>query len=359
MGEAFWSLADEPASTLRAVVLGGEGRAFCAGADIAWMRAAMTLSAEENVEDALGLADTLAAIDACPVPVVVRVQGAALGGGAGLCAVGDVVVAEAGARFGFPEVRLGLVGATISPFVVRRIGEGVTRALFASGELIDAAEARRIGLVHHVAEGEAALDATVDGSWPASWRAVRRPSGRRRRSCARWRLQLRRAGGDAPAGQRTAELLAQAAAGLCRGGGGPGRLRGADGVRRGRRRTTPRDTPPRPRAARDCREATLHREPRRDRSPDRDAAPSRLGIEPVLPRLDGPGAVDLLDPAAVTAAARASLADAVHPGLRVPRREPRPRGAVLASRPDVGRPVAGRHPLAGRQGRSARHRPQR
>ncbi len=162
LGEAFWSLADEPASSLRVVVLAGEGRAFCAGADIAWMRAAMTLSAEENVEDALGLADTLAAIDRCPVPVVVRVQGAALGGGAGLCAVGDVVVAEAGARFGFPEVRLGLVGATIAPFVVRRIGEGATRALYVTGERIDAAEARRIGLVHHVADGEAALDATVD-----------------------------------------------------------------------------------------------------------------------------------------------------------------------------------------------------
>ncbi|HEY5628960.1 MAG TPA: enoyl-CoA hydratase-related protein [Candidatus Limnocylindrales bacterium] len=163
LGETFWSLADEPASSLRVVVLAGEGRAFCAGADIAWMRAAMALSREENVEDALGLADTLAAIDACPVPVVVRVQGAALGGGAGLCAVGDVVVAEAGAKFGFPEVRLGLVGATIAPFVVRRIGEGATRALFATGERIDAAKAQRIGLVHHVADGEAALDTAVDG----------------------------------------------------------------------------------------------------------------------------------------------------------------------------------------------------
>ncbi len=161
LGEAFWSLADEAPATLRAAVLAGDGRAFCAGADIAWMRAALALSNEDNVEDALGLADTLAAIDACPVPVVVRVQGAALGGGAGLCAVGDIVVAEAGARFGFPEVRLGLVGATIAPFVVRRIGVGATRALFATGERVDAAEARRVGLVHHVADGEAALDAEV------------------------------------------------------------------------------------------------------------------------------------------------------------------------------------------------------
>lgn len=162
LGDAFRSLAHEPPGDLRVVVLAGEGRAFCAGADIAWMRAAMALSPEENVEDALGLADTLATIDACPVPVVVRVQGAALGGGAGLCAVADIVVAEAGARLGFPEVRLGLIPATIAPFVARRIGEGATRALFATGERIDAAEARRIGLVHRVADGESALDAALD-----------------------------------------------------------------------------------------------------------------------------------------------------------------------------------------------------
>jgi methylglutaconyl-CoA hydratase len=126
------------------------------------MRAAMTLAPDENVEDALRLAGLLDAIDTCPVPVVVRVQGAALGGGSGLCAVADVVVAEAGAKCGFPEVRLGLVGATIAPFVVRRIGEGATRALFVTGERIDAAEALRLGLVHRVAEGEAALDAAVD-----------------------------------------------------------------------------------------------------------------------------------------------------------------------------------------------------
>lgn len=162
LGAAFRGFADEPPSRLRAVVLAGDGRAFCAGADVAWMRAAMTMSRQENEADARRLADTLAAIDACPVPVVARVQGAALGGGAGLCAVADVVLAEAGARFGFPEVRLGLVPATIAPFVVRRIGEGQARALFATGQRIDADEARRIGLVHRVAAGEAALDAAVD-----------------------------------------------------------------------------------------------------------------------------------------------------------------------------------------------------
>ena len=159
---AFRDLAAAAPGRLRAVVLAGDGPAFCAGADRAWMRAALALSLEENEADASRLAAMLAAIDACPVPVVARVQGAALGGGAGLCAVADVVVAEATTRFGFPEVRLGLVPATIAPYVVRRIGEGAARALFVTGERIDAHEARRIGLVHRVAEGEAALDGAVD-----------------------------------------------------------------------------------------------------------------------------------------------------------------------------------------------------
>lgn len=162
LAAAFLAFAGEPADRLRAVVLAGEGPAFCAGADVAWMRAALGMSRDENEADALGLAGMLAAIDACPVPVIARVQGAALGGGAGLCAVADVIVAEAGAKLGFPEARLGLIPATIAPFVVRRIGEGQARALFATGQRIDGREAHRIGLVHRVTEGEAALDAAVD-----------------------------------------------------------------------------------------------------------------------------------------------------------------------------------------------------
>ncbi len=157
LGAAFGSLAGEPADSLRAVVLAGEGSVFCAGADVAWMRATIGLSREANEADGHRLAEMLAAIDACPVPVIARVHGAALGGGAGLCAVADVVVADAGTRFGFPEVRLGLVPATIAPYVVRRIGEGAARALFATGERIDAAEARRIGLVHRVVDGSGGL----------------------------------------------------------------------------------------------------------------------------------------------------------------------------------------------------------
>jgi methylglutaconyl-CoA hydratase len=164
LGGAFRALAEEPPAALRVVVLAGAGRAFCAGADIAWMRAASRLPPDENIADARALAETILAIDACPVPVIVRAHGAALGGGAGLCAVADVVVADAALQVGFPEVRLGLVGATIAPFVARRIGEGATRALFATGARIDAVEARRIGLVHRIADGESALDAALDAT---------------------------------------------------------------------------------------------------------------------------------------------------------------------------------------------------
>jgi methylglutaconyl-CoA hydratase len=159
---AFEALGREDGRSLRALVLAGDGPVFCAGADTSWMREAATLPRAEGVLDAGRLSALLAAVDRCPVPVIARVQGAALGGGAGLCAVADIVVADAAARFGFPEVRIGLVPATIAPFVVRRIGAGHARALFLTGARIDAAEARRIGLVHEVVDGTEALDAAVD-----------------------------------------------------------------------------------------------------------------------------------------------------------------------------------------------------
>lgn len=159
---AFEGFAGEPPQALRVVVLAGEGTVFCAGADLGWMRAALESTPAANEADALGLAGMYAAIDACPAPVVARIQGAALGGGAGLCAVADVVIAEAGTRFSFPEVRLGLIPATIAPFVVARIGEGQARALFATGRRFDAAEALRIGLVSEVADGLDALDRAVE-----------------------------------------------------------------------------------------------------------------------------------------------------------------------------------------------------
>src|SRR6266508_1662072 len=161
---AFTAFSREGPTALRAVVLAGEGPSFCAGADVKWMRAAMSLDREGNEQDAMALADMLEAIDTCPVPVVARVHGAALGGGMGLCAVADVVIAESGTRFGFTETRLGILPSVISPFVVAKIGESETRALFPSGRRFDAIRAQRIGLVHEVVEGEAALDLAVDAA---------------------------------------------------------------------------------------------------------------------------------------------------------------------------------------------------
>jgi len=158
----FAALAREAPDTLRAVVLAGDGPSFCAGADIAWMRAAMALDVEGNEQDAIALADMFEAIDTCPVPVIARVHGAAIGGGMGLCAVADLVIAESGARFGFTETRLGILPAVISPFVVAKIGDTHARALFPGGRRFDAVRALRIGLVHEIVEGEAALDAAVD-----------------------------------------------------------------------------------------------------------------------------------------------------------------------------------------------------
>src|SRR6185437_999691 len=160
----FRRLADEPAGSLRVVVLAGSGQSFCAGADVNWMRASLGLSKEDNEQDAMVLAEMLDAIDRCPVPVIARVQGACLGGGMGLCAVSDIVIAESGARFGFTETRLGILPAVISPFVIAKIGESHARALFPGGKRFDALRAQRIGLVHEVVEGEAALDLAVDAA---------------------------------------------------------------------------------------------------------------------------------------------------------------------------------------------------
>ncbi|HTS14641.1 MAG TPA: enoyl-CoA hydratase-related protein [Candidatus Sulfotelmatobacter sp.] len=161
---AFMRLAEEPPERLRAVVLAGDGPSFCAGADVAWMRASLELSREANETDAMALAEMLDALDHCPVPVVARVHGAALGGGMGLCAVSDLVIAEAGARFGFTETRLGLLPAVISPFVIAKIGESHARALFPGGRRFDATRALRVGLVHEVVEGVDALDAAVEAA---------------------------------------------------------------------------------------------------------------------------------------------------------------------------------------------------
>jgi methylglutaconyl-CoA hydratase len=200
---AFQGFAEEAPSGLRAVVLAGEGRVFCAGADLGWMRAALDATPEANEADALGLASMYAAIDSCPVPVIARVQGAALGGGAGLCAVVDVTIAEGSAWFSFPEARLGLIPATIAPFVVARVGEGHARALFATGRRFGAAEALRIGLVHEVAEGPDALDRAVEAAV-----ADVLASGPEATRAAKQLIRDLRGADPATAAERTARALA-------------------------------------------------------------------------------------------------------------------------------------------------------
>lgn len=134
----------------RSVVIRGEGKAFCAGGDLEWMRRAAAFSEAENIQDAIRLANLFEAIAHSPAVVVAQVHGAAFGGGCGLVAACDVAVAAAGTLFAFSEARLGLVPATISPFVVSKVGHGHARALFTTGEAFDADRALRIGLVHEV-----------------------------------------------------------------------------------------------------------------------------------------------------------------------------------------------------------------
>jgi methylglutaconyl-CoA hydratase len=160
----FATLAREEPTRLRAVVLAGDGPSFSAGADLGWMRAAMALDTEGNEQDAMAMADMFETIDTCPVPVIARVHGSALGGGMGLCAVADVVIAESGTRFGFTETRLGILPSVISPFVIAKIGETHARALFPGGRRFDATRAARIGLVHEIVEGDEALDTAVDAA---------------------------------------------------------------------------------------------------------------------------------------------------------------------------------------------------
>ena len=137
-------------TTCAPCLLTGDGPSFSAGADVEWMRASVGLSHDENVADALRLRAMLDAIDGCPAPVVALVQGHALGGGCGLVACCDVVVAEPGAQFAFSEVKLGIVPAVISPFALAKIGQSAARRYFVTGERFSAEVALRIGLVHEV-----------------------------------------------------------------------------------------------------------------------------------------------------------------------------------------------------------------
>ena len=148
-------------ASLRAVVLGGHGKAFCAGADLTWMRAMADYTWEQNRTDAQALADMLYAIWSCPVPVIGRVHGDCYAGGVGLAAVCDILVAAEGVNFCLSEAKLGLLPATIGPYVVKALGEQASRRYFTTAERFDAARAHALGFVHEVVPADA-LDAKVD-----------------------------------------------------------------------------------------------------------------------------------------------------------------------------------------------------
>ncbi len=146
---------------LRVVLLRGEGKAFCAGADLNWMRAGVDLDEAENEAGAREMAAMFAAVADCPAPVVAVVHGHALGGGAGLVAAADVALCVEAAKFGFTEVMLGIIPAVISPHVLRKVGETQARRYFLSGEIFDGREAERIGLAQKCLPDVAALEAEV------------------------------------------------------------------------------------------------------------------------------------------------------------------------------------------------------
>lgn len=156
-----WAKQAHTDPTLRVVILAGAGKVFSAGADAAWMAQMAGYTHEDNVRDARAGAEMFLAINTVPAIVIGRIHGAALGGGSGLAAVCDIVVAETNAVFGFTETRLGILPAMISPYVLQKIGASAARDLFLTGRRFDAAKAREIGLVHDVVPLEQ-LDAAVD-----------------------------------------------------------------------------------------------------------------------------------------------------------------------------------------------------
>lgn len=156
-----WAASLAADRSIRAVVIAGAGPTFCAGADLTWMARTVDYSEAENIEDAERASAMFDTINRLPVPVIGRVHGAALGGGAGLAAVCDVVVAEEHALFGFTEVKLGIIPAVISPFLLAKIGRSAARELFLTGRRFSAAHALDIGLVHTTVAPDQ-LDAAVD-----------------------------------------------------------------------------------------------------------------------------------------------------------------------------------------------------
>jgi len=178
LSAAFTGFAQDP--DLRAVVLAGHGKAFCAGADLSWMRAMAGYSWEQNHADASGLARMLWALYSCPVPLVGRVHGDCYAGGVGLAAVCDVLLASDNVQFCLSEARLGLLPATISPYVVKALGEQASRRYFITAERFSAAQAQALGFVHECMPAElldarvADTVATLVANGPAAVRACKR-----------------------------------------------------------------------------------------------------------------------------------------------------------------------------------------
>jgi len=161
IAEAIDLFSSIDAEATRVVVLKGTGKNFCAGADLNWMSRMVSYTRDENVRDSSKLAKMYALMNECPVPLVGRIHGAAIGGGVGLVSVCDIAVALEGTQFGLSEVKLGILPAVISPYVIAKIGQTHARALFLTGERFDTERALRIGLVHRVVDTVEALDAAV------------------------------------------------------------------------------------------------------------------------------------------------------------------------------------------------------
>lgn len=157
-GLTGWAESVTAGGTARVAVLSGAGKTFCAGADLAWMSKMVDYSHDENVRDARAMARMFEALDELPIPLIGRVHGAALGGGVGLAAVCDIVAAAEDAVFAFTEVKLGILPAVISPYVIAKIGRSAARELFLTGARFSAGRAKEIGLVHAVADANDAND---------------------------------------------------------------------------------------------------------------------------------------------------------------------------------------------------------
>lgn len=155
-----WAVEAGRTPGIRAAILAGAGKTFCAGADVNWMAKTVTYTRDQNLDDARRMRRMFELLDELPFPLIGRIHGAALGGGAGLAAVCDMAVAADTATFGFTEVKLGILPAVISPFALRKIGVSAARELFLTGARFSAARARAIGLVHAVVP-EAELDEAV------------------------------------------------------------------------------------------------------------------------------------------------------------------------------------------------------